>query len=59
MTVAELHLRADDPVLKASALAEILDLDRDEYDVTIGDTVVRFMPGGPEGRPELAAELLA
>jgi hypothetical protein len=59
MTVAELHLRADDPVLKASALAEILDLDRDEYDVTIGETVVRFLPGGPEGRPELAAELLA
>ncbi len=58
MTVAELHLRADDPVLKASALAEILDLERDGNDVEVGGTTVRFMPGGPEGRPELVAELL-
>jgi hypothetical protein len=26
--------------------------------VSVGDTVVRFLPGGPEGRPELVAEVL-
>ena len=27
--------------------------------VTVGETVVRFLPGGPEGRPELAGERFA
>ena len=27
-------------------------------DVLVGDTLVRFEPGGPEGRPELVAEVL-
>ena len=26
-------------------------------DIEIGDTLVRFVPGGPQGRPELHAEL--
>jgi hypothetical protein len=55
----EIHLRANDPEEKAVALAEILDLDRTSTEVSVGDTVVRFLPGGPEGRPELYAERFA
>jgi hypothetical protein len=58
LSLAELHLRAEDPEVKARALSEILGLDRNGPDVTIGESVVRFLPGGPEGRPELAAEVL-
>jgi hypothetical protein len=54
----EIHLRANDPEEKAVALAEILDLDRTATEVFVGDTIVRFLPGGPEGRPELVAEVL-
>jgi hypothetical protein len=54
----EIHVRANDPEEKAVALAEILDLDRSATEVSVGDTVVRFLPGGPEGRPELVAEVL-
>jgi hypothetical protein len=54
----EIHVRANDPEEKAVALAEILDLDRNATEVSVGDTVVRFLPGGPEGRPELVAEVL-
>jgi len=54
----EIHVRANDPEEKAVALAEILDLDRIATEVSVGDTVVRFLPGGPEGRPELVAEVL-
>ncbi len=55
----EIHLRARDPEEKAVALAEILDLERASTQVAIGDSLVRFLPGGPEGRPELVAELMA
>jgi hypothetical protein len=54
----EIHVRANDPDEKAVALAEILDLDRSAAEVSVGDTIVRFLPGGPEGRPELVAEVL-
>lgn len=54
----EIHLRADNPVAKAKALASVLELDQDGGDVQVGDQLVRFLPGGPEGRPELAAEVL-
>jgi hypothetical protein len=54
----EIHVRANDPEEKAVALAEILDLDRTATVVSVGDTIVRFLPGGPEGRPELVAEVL-
>jgi hypothetical protein len=54
----EIHVRANDPEEKAVALAEILDLDRRATEVAVGDTVVRFLSGGPEGRPELVAEVL-
>jgi putative heme degradation protein len=54
----ELQLRASDPEEKAVALAEILDLERTSMEVMVGDTIVRFLPGGPEGRPELVAEVM-
>jgi hypothetical protein len=57
LRLSELHLRADDPEGKAKALAELLDAVRIGSDVEIGDTLVRFVSGGPQGRPELHAEL--
>jgi hypothetical protein len=58
LRLSELHLRAEDPHDKARAIAEILEVEPFGSDVAIGDTIVRFLPGGPEGRPELAAEVL-
>jgi catechol 2,3-dioxygenase-like lactoylglutathione lyase family enzyme len=57
LRLSELHLRADDPEEKARALAELLDCARDGADVRVGETLVRFIPGGPPGRPELYGEL--
>jgi hypothetical protein len=57
LRLAELHLRADDPHTKAAALADLLALEARGAAVEIGPTVVRFVPGGPQGRPELEAEL--
>jgi hypothetical protein len=57
LRLAELHLKADDPEAKAQALAELLDLERDGADVAVGGAFVRFLPGGPQGRPELYGEL--
>ena len=57
LRLSELHLKADDPSGKAKALAEILDADRDGASVEVGETVVRFVRGGPQGRPELFGEL--
>jgi hypothetical protein len=57
LQLSELHLKADDPEGKAKALAGILDADRDGDSVEVGDTVVRFVRGGPQGRPELFGEL--
>lgn len=59
LRLSELYMRADDPELKAEALAELLDCVRDGPDVEVGDTLVRFLPGGPQGRPELHGELFA
>ena len=56
LSLIELQLRAEDPESKAGALADILGLDAEDGTVTVGGTVVRFVPGGPEGRPELYAE---
>ena len=56
LRLAELQLRADDPQTKASALAAILGLEATDEAVCIGESVVQFLPGGPEGRPELHAE---
>jgi catechol 2,3-dioxygenase-like lactoylglutathione lyase family enzyme len=57
LKLAELQLRADDPELKASALGELLEAPYTRDSVTIGDTLVRFLPDGPQGRPQLHAEL--
>jgi hypothetical protein len=57
LRLAELHLRTDDPAGKAAALAELLDLPATNAVVEIEDTVVRFVGEGPQGRPELHAEL--
>jgi hypothetical protein len=57
LRLSELHLKADDPAAKAEALADVLDCERIGADVEIGDTLVRFVPGGPQGRPQLHAEL--
>ena len=59
LRLAELQLRADDPHAKAGALADILGLELHDDAVEIGGTVVRFVPGGPEGRPELYGERFA
>jgi hypothetical protein len=59
LRLSELHLRADHPHGKAQALAELLDCPRDGGDVEVGDTLVRFVPGGPQGRPELHGEAFA
>jgi catechol 2,3-dioxygenase-like lactoylglutathione lyase family enzyme len=57
LKLAELQLRADDPELKAAALGELLELPYTRDSVTAGDTLVRFLPEGPQGRPQLHAEL--
>ena len=58
LSLSELHLKADDPEEKADALASILDLEPDtDGGVHVGETLVRFVPGGPQGRPELHGEL--
>ena len=59
LRLAEIHLRADEPAVKAAALAAIFDAERTDGDVVIGETLVRFLPGGPGGRPELVGEVLA
>jgi hypothetical protein len=56
LRLGELQLRADDPETKAGALADILGLELDGSAVDVGGSVIRFLSGGPEGRPELYAE---
>jgi catechol 2,3-dioxygenase-like lactoylglutathione lyase family enzyme len=55
--LGELHLVADDPEQKAAALAEVLGLTPEGASVALGDATVRFRGGGPQGRPQLDAEL--
>jgi hypothetical protein len=57
LRLAELQLRADDPELKAAALGELLAVPYGRDSVEIGDAVVRFVPEGPQGRPQLFGEL--
>ena len=59
LRLSELHLLADDPEAKATVLADLLATERDGTDVEVGDAVVRFLPGGPQGRPQLHAELFS
>jgi hypothetical protein len=57
LRLSELHLRADDPLAKAEALSDLLEADQLNAQVVLGETTVRFLDGGPRGRPELYAEL--
>jgi hypothetical protein len=52
----ELYLKTDEPDAKAAMLADVLDCVRAGGNVEVGETLVRFVPGGPHGRPELYAE---
>ena len=57
LRLAELQLRADEPAEKALALAEVLGVEHEDGSVQVGETIVRFLPDGPQGRPQLDAEL--
>jgi hypothetical protein len=59
LRLSELQLKADDPEAKAGALMQLLDLHGYDGEVEIGDATVRFLPGGPRGRPELYGEVFA
>lgn len=52
----ELQVKVDRPEQKASLLADILGVPVLGDSVEVGEAIVRFLPGGPEGRPELYAE---
>jgi hypothetical protein len=56
LRLIELQLATDEPVAKATVLADILGLAGEGDSVEIGGTLVRFLPDGPEGRPQLHAE---
>ncbi|HST15046.1 MAG TPA: hypothetical protein VLJ44_09385 [Gaiellaceae bacterium] len=56
LQLVELQLRADEPDAKAGALADLLGLEAHDDAVDVGGAVVRFVEGGPEGRPELYGE---
>jgi hypothetical protein len=57
LALGDLRLRTSEPQQKASALADLLGLDEPRGGaVQVGRTQVQFLPGGPEGRPELYAE---
>jgi hypothetical protein len=56
--LTELQLLADDPETKAGVLAELLQVELDGTSVVVGDSVVTFLEGGPQGRPQLHGELL-
>jgi hypothetical protein len=59
LRIDELHLRSDEPGRKADVLAELLGVRAIGGDVEVGASLVRFVPGGPQGRPELHGELFA
>jgi len=59
LRLEEIHLRGADPDEKAGALAQIFELASKGGDVRLGTTLVRFLPDGPEGRPELVGEVLS
>src|SRR6478752_5392043 len=49
LSIGELQLRADDPFRKTEALADLLDLPHRGSTLDVGETVVRFVDGGPVG----------
>jgi catechol 2,3-dioxygenase-like lactoylglutathione lyase family enzyme len=59
MRLAGLRLKSEDPGAQAAALAQLLDSEMEEDSVRVGDAFVRFIEGGPPGRPQLDGELFA
>jgi hypothetical protein len=59
MRLAGLRLKSEDPGAQAAALAQLLDSTMEEDSVRVGDAFVRFVEGGPPGRPQLDGELFA
>jgi catechol 2,3-dioxygenase-like lactoylglutathione lyase family enzyme len=59
LRIAGLRLKSENPEAQAAALAELLDLVMDDTSVQVGDAFVRFLEGGPPGRPQLDGELFA
>jgi catechol 2,3-dioxygenase-like lactoylglutathione lyase family enzyme len=59
LRLAELQLKADDPDAKAGALVRLLEVEADDGEVELGDATLRFLEGGPRGRPELYGEVFA
>ena len=59
MKLAGLRLKAEDPHAQASALAQLLDVVMDDGHVHIGESFIRFIDGGPPGRPQLDGELFS
>ncbi len=57
LRLAELELKTDDPAGRATAVAQILGLEARDGTLDIGDAKVKFVSGGPQGRPELHGEL--
>jgi hypothetical protein len=57
LRLAELELKTDDPPGKAAAVAQVLGLEARDGTLDIGEARVKFVPGGPQGRPELYGEL--
>ena len=57
LRLTELQLLADEPALKAATLGELLDVAYTDDTASVGETLVRFVDGGPQGRPQLHAEL--
>ncbi len=58
LQLSELQLLADDPEAKADILARLLGVERDGTTVPVGASLVTFLAGGPQGRPQLHGELL-
>jgi hypothetical protein len=52
----EVSLAAEDPSAAAGALGALLDVEPLRNVLELGSGVVRFLPGGPSGRPRLAYE---
>jgi catechol 2,3-dioxygenase-like lactoylglutathione lyase family enzyme len=59
MRLAGLRLKSEDPGAQAAALAQLLDSTMEEDSVRIGEAFIRFVGGGPPGRPQLDGELFA
>ena len=59
MRLAGLRLKSEDPGAQAAALADLFDVVMDDHSVHVGEAFVRFVEGGPPGRPQLDGELFA